>query len=516
MLVSTKHKKLVLNLQVPEKVLNVIPTAREFEYRGKRLVAVPHRIEETRVLRNMRIAAPSPILHYYDWPGMYQPFIHQRETAEFLTLNPRSFCLNDMGTGKTMSALWAYDYLHFHEGLEGAMLVIGPLSTLERTWGDEVWKNFPHLNYTVLHGPKKRQLLELKGTDVFIINHDGIKSKEMSDALAALVKSGRISVVCVDELAVARNSGTERWKALRKISRDAQYLWGMTGTPIPNEPTDAFAQIKLINPTNVTYFNAFRDATMRQISKFKWVQRENALEYVYSVMQPSIRFNRKDCIDLPPTTYVTRECELTADQKRMYKEMLNKFKAEHEAGQITALNEAVKIGKLVQIVCGVAYGDAGDVVVPSQHRLETLAEIVEEAGAKVIVFVPYRGALEHVAAHMRGLGYSTEVVHGGVSKADRDRIFGDFQKSRNPRVIVAQPATMSHGLTLTAANTIVWFAPITSNEVYEQANARIVRPGQKFNTLIAHLEGSDVERRLYRRLETRGATQGTLLGMFED
>ncbi|MFN9029616.1 MAG: DEAD/DEAH box helicase [Betaproteobacteria bacterium] len=515
MLVSTKHKKLVLNLQVPEKVLSVIPTAREFEFKGKRLVAVPHRIEETRVLRNLRIAAPSPILHYYDWPGRHTPFVHQRETAEFMTLNPRSFILNDMGTGKTLSALWAFDYLRRFEDVDGAMLVISPLSTLERTWGDEVWRNFPHLEYAVLHGPKKLAMLE-NGADVFIINHDGIKSKEMSTRIARMVRDKRIRAVVVDELAAYRNSSSERYKSLRTITREAEWLWGMTGTPIPNAPTDAFAQIKLINPNNVTYFNAFREATMRQISKFKWVQRDSALDYVFSVMQPAIRFNRKDCIDLPPTTYTTREVELTADQKRMYKEMVNKFKAEHEAGQITALNEAVKIGKLLQIVCGVAYGDAGDVVVPAQHRLDALLELVEEAGAKVIVFVPFRGALEHVAAHLRSHGYSTEVVHGGVSKADRDRIFGDFMRSRDPRVIAAQPGTMSHGLTLTAANTIVWFAPITSNDIYEQANARIVRPGQKFNTLVAHLEGSDVERRLYRRLQDRGSIQGALLGMFED
>lgn len=517
MLVVEKHRKVVLNLRLPERVLEVVPTAKEFTYRGQRLVAVPHRLEEVRVLRNIGLDAPGPILHYYDWPGCYKPFTHQIDTSNFLTLHSRAFCLNDMGTGKTMSVLWAFDFLRQIDPEMGSMLVIAPLSTLERTWADEVWRNFPHLNVSVLHGTAKRRLALLEqGADVLVINHDGIKSPPILDALAKAVASGRISVVAADELAAFRNSQTDRWKALRKITLQAKYLWGMTGTPIPNAPTDAYAQVKLINPNRVPkMYNQFRDAVMRQVSKFKWVPREGALDHVFDVMQPAIRYPRDACIDLPPTTHQTRQIDLTPEQKRLYVDMLRKLRAEHEQGQITALNEAVKMAKLLQIATGVAYSDTGDVVVPAKPRLEALTEIIEEAGSKVIVFVPFRGALNHVAAHVEGEGYSVGIVHGGVSKTDRDTIFGNFQKSPHPRVIVAQPGTMSHGLNLTAANTIVFFAPITSNDIYQQACARIVRPGQKLNTLIVHIEGCEVERRIYDRLIRKGATQGVLLEMFD-
>lgn len=517
MLIVKDKKRLVLNLKTPERVLEVIPTAKRIEFRGCPLVAVPHRLDEVRVLRNIGINAPGPIRTYYDWPGRHKPYVHQLETSDFLTLHPRSFCLNDMGTGKTLSVLWAYDFLRRYCDVDGAMLVVGPLSTLERTWADEVFRNFPHLNVAVLHGTMQRRLALLRGNaDVLVVNHDGIKSAELLDELVARVEDGRISVVVPDELAAFRNSGTARWKALRRIVKKAPYVWGLTGTPIPNAPTDAWAQTKLIAPDKVPpYFNAFRDAVMKQISKFKWVPREGALDYVYSVMQPAIRYARKDCIDLPPTTYATRNAELTADQRRMYKDMVAKFKAEHESGQVTALNEATKMLKLLQIVCGVAYGKDGDVTVPAQARIDLVREIIEEAGAKVIVFVPFRGALEYLANELRR-EYTVEVVHGGVSKPERDRIFGEFQKTAVPRVLVAQPGTMSHGLTLTAADTIVWFAPITSNEIYEQACARIVRPGQKRNTLIVNIEGSEVERRLYDRLQKKGKTQGVLLSMFDE
>jgi SNF2 family DNA or RNA helicase len=233
-------------------------------------------------------------------------------------------------------------------------------------------------------------------------------------------------------------------------------------------------------------------------------------------MQPAIRYAREDCIDLPPTTFASREVGLTKDQAKLYKEMMNKLRAEHEAGQITAVNEAVKVSKLLQIATGVVYSDGDDVVVPAQPRLDALAEIIDEASGKVIVFVPFRGALDNVAASVTKAGYSVGVIHGGVSKSERDTIFSDFQRGPDPRVLVAQPAAMSHGLTLTAANTIVWFAPVFSAEIYQQANGRIVRPGQKRNTLIMHLEGCPIERKMYDRLQEKKKTQGVLLGMFDE
>jgi SNF2 family DNA or RNA helicase len=521
MLVSKKHQKLLLNLNNPERVLEIMPQAKLVNFKGRDLVAVPHRLDEVRVLRNIGIDAPGPMKYHYDWPGLYRPYDHQFVTADFLVLNPRAFCLNDMGTGKTISVLWAYDFLRRWDYAQGALLVVGPLSTLERTWADEVFRHFPHLNVAVLHGSASRRMKLLEaGADVFVINHDGIKSKEMQAALAERVKDGRISVVVPDELSAFRNQSTERWKSLQKITREAQYVWGLTGTPIPSEPTDAYGQVKLINPGNVPkYFNAFRDAVMRQITQFKWVAREGALDHVYSVMQPAVRFSRADCIDLPPTTYQMAEAPMTDDQQRVYNDMLGRMRAEFQGGQITALNEAVMVGKLLQIACGAAYtADGDDVIVPAEARIRLVLELIEQSRGKVIVFVPFRGALAYLGERLRKEWGEEGVaeIHGGVSKNERDQIFADFQRREYPRVLLAQPATMSHGLTLTAANTMIWFAPINSAETYQQACARIVRPGQKLNTLIVHVEGSAVERKMYDRLQRRTTTQGVLLEMFKD
>ena len=530
MLVVKERKTLLLNLKDPDPIVALIPGAKKGPVRGKEIVAVPHTHDVVRVLRNVGIAAPSPMEYYYDWPCFFPggPFIHQRETAAFAGLNPRTYILNGMGSGKTISVLWAFDYLR-KAGLVDWLFVISPLSTLERAWADEVFRHFPDMTVGVVHGtPERRMKILMHDHDVYVINHDGIKNKQLLAAIRA--KPGR-GLFVVDELAEFRNASRDRWKSLNWLINGhrhkvkgqwvvdvppVEWAWGLTGTPIPREPVDAWAQCRIITPWTVPdYFGSFRDDVMKKVSQYKWLPRADALERVHRVMQPAIRFAREDCIDLPPTTRVSREVELTPEQKRLYKDMLAQFKAEYDGGQITAANEAVKLGKLLQIVCGVAYGKGGEeIVVPSGPRVEEVLRVIEESASKTIVFVPLSGALDQLAAAI-GKHYSVCVVQGSTSKSQRDQIFHDFQNARDPQVMVAQPGCMAHGLSFTAASTTCWYAPINSANIYQQANERTPRPGQKLNTLIVHLQGSPVERKMYERLERRENTQNILLDMFK-
>lgn len=522
MLISKKHKKLLFNLKEPSRVTEVIPSAKTLEHKGKTLVAVPHKLDEVRVLRNLGFDVPSPMGYYYDWPGRYKPYAHQQVTSEFLTLNPRAFCLNGMGSGKTVSVLWAFHYLK-SLGLATRMLVISPLSTLERAWGDEIFRHFPDLSFTVLHGSReKRHKLLANDFDIYLINHDGIKSEDTKKLLA---NRAELDVVVIDEIASFRNAATDRWKALNYIVNGhikdnvpaKHWVWGLTGTPTPNAPTDAWAQCRIVNPPKVAkYFGQFRDAVMRPAGQFKFLPRDGASEIVKHAMNPAIRFAREDCIDLPPTTYVTRETTLTPDQTKAFNQMLTRLRAEHEGGQITAVNEAVKLSKLLQICCGVAYGaDGTDVSIPATPRIELVKEIIEESEGKVLVFVPLTAALKTVAAELSKT-CSVAIVHGETSKTQRDNIFKEFQQAKDPRVLVANPGTLSHGLTLTAANTVVWFAPIFSNETYQQACARVTRPGQKRNTLIVNIEATAIERKIYDKLQGKQKMQGLLLELLKD
>lgn len=517
MILVKEKKAVILKTSTPNKYTTVIPTAKHFNVAGKDVVAIPHRIDETRVLRNMGIQVPSPIGYYYDWPGRHKPFEAQKATAEFLTMNNRAFVLNSLGTGKTLATLFAYDYLK-RQGKVNKLLVISPLSTLERTWADEIFTNFPEIEYTVLYGDakKRRKLLELD-VDVYIINHDGVAV--IKDELN---KRPDIDIIIVDEIAqCARNASTQRWKTLNSVVNCKglnRWAWGLTGTPTPNAPTDAWAQVRLISPDSTTpFFNRFRDTVMRQAGPFTWVPKPTATQIVKDLMQPAIRFTRDECVDLPECMYDTREVELTPEQQKAYKDMMAVLKSELDAGEILAVNAAVKMSKLVQIACGVVYGTNGEeITIPATPRLNVLNEVVESCESKVIVYVPYVSAISLVTEHLRAQGHTVESIHGGTSANERNRIFYEFQKGKDLKVLVAQPATISHGLTLTAASTIVWYSAITSNDIYEQACARITRPGQKLQQYIIHLQGTEVERKIYKRLQNKQKVQDSLLTMIKE
>ena len=114
-------------------------------------------MEEVKVLRNLGFDPPAPIRHYYDWPGRFKPFMAQREAAAFLSMYKRAFNLSELGTGKSLASLWAYDYLRT-VGKANKALIVSPLSTLERTWADELFHHFPHLTSAVLHGSRDKRI----------------------------------------------------------------------------------------------------------------------------------------------------------------------------------------------------------------------------------------------------------------------------------------------------------------------------------------------------------------------
>lgn len=516
MLVIEKAKALALKLNNPSAVLASIPTAKQLVARGKPFVVLPHKLDEVRVLRNLGIEAPSPIMFYYDWPGRFTPYDHQKETSAFLTLNTRGLVLNEIGTGKTQSALWAADYLLNIKAIK-KVLIVSPLSTLERVWGDAIFTGFFHRKHVVLHGDAEYRSRMLKTDAEFcIINHDGFP-------IIAKEAVGMFDLVIIDEAAVYRNPTTNRFKTFKRwmdLNHDIR-LWLMTGTPTPNEPTDAWALAKLVqSPFCTATYTAFRDQVMLKQSMYKWVPRFDAVHTVQHVLQPSVRYTRDECFDLPDTIYQTRKVALTPTQQALYSKMLKSFyldavKDKLGVENITAVNEAVKLGKLVQIACGVAYDDAGNnVEIDCGPRVKEVVSLIEQAGEKCIVFVPLTGTLEMLEKEL-AKKFTVAVVNGGVSAAKRNIIFQNFQDDVDPQVLLAHPATMAHGLTLTSASTIIWYGPITSNEQYVQANGRVERIGKRHVSNVIHIESTELEHKMYQRLKNKQKLQGLLLELIQ-
>jgi SNF2 family DNA or RNA helicase len=474
------------------------------------VAAVPINYESWRLLTNAGLKVEAPILSQYKWAGE-TPWAHQRKISALLSTSARAYDLSDMGVGKTRAALWASDFL-IDNANAVKILVVAPLSTLTDVWSREIFRILPHRTKQVLHGAKAKRLKLLRTpATYYIINPAGVVS------LKEDLQKIKWDIVIVDELADYRNAQTEQWSALRPLVANSRWAWGLTGSPTPNAPTDSYGQAKLLTPGRVpSSFRRFRNDLMDQITQFKWEPKKDANERVRNVMQPAIRFTREECHDLPELTYSTRTVEMTPMQTKIYNTMLKECFVDVKAGRITAVNEGVKIQKLLQISAGFAYDSNGKAHwVGGMDRLKELVSIVEQAERKCLVFSSYKWLAKLLQQVLTKAKYDTGLITGDVTKPERDKVFQSFREPNGHRVISAHPGTMAHGLTLTEANTSVWYGPTQSPNYWNQANARTHRPGQTMHTHIICMQSSDVERRAFLRLRRKQKMEGLLMAMFE-
>tara|TARA_R110000744_G_scaffold40608_2_gene92155 strand:+ start:954 stop:2405 length:1452 start_codon:yes stop_codon:yes gene_type:complete len=469
-------------------------------------------LDEVQVLNNLSIKVPSPIQSQYEWTGRHEPFEHQKSTAAFLTLNKRAFCFNEQGTGKTASAIWASDYL-LNQGYIKRVLVICPLSIMEVAWRADLFTFAMHRTVDVAHGAAaKRKKIIAQGAEYVVINYDGV------EIVADEIANGGFDLIIVDEATHYKNAQTKRWKMLSKLITNSTWVWMMTGTPAAQSPLDAYGLAKIINPSAVPkFFSSFRDQVMVKITQFKWVPKESSVAIVYNALQPAIRFTKDECLDLPEMVYTKREVELTRQQKKYYQQLRDKMVIQAAGEQITTPNAAVNMNKLLQISCGAVYTDNGETLeFDIKHRYKVLREVIDESSKKVLVFVPFKHVIDILVAKLKGEGITTEIIRGDVSASKRTDIFKRFQTMDDPKVLVIQPQAAAHGVTLTAANTVVWWGPTSSLETYLQANARVHRSGQDHKCTVVQLQSSDVEKRIYSLLDNRINIHTKIVDLYKD
>ena len=454
---------------------------------------------------------PSPIIRDYGWPGIHTPFDHQKVTASFLSLRRRAFCFNEAGTGKTSAAIWAADYL-MSLGIIKRVLVVCPLSIMYTAWQADIFKTAMHRSCGVAHGDKYKRGKIIDGDyDFVVINFDGV------DIVSDEIKAADFDLVIIDEANGYKNPQTRRWKTLAKLLTPQTWLWMMTGTPASQGPVDAFGLARLVSPHRVPkYITAWKDKVMIQRSRFTWDPRPDSSQKVRYALQPAIRFTKRECLDLPEVVYQTRDVPLTPHVHKYYKELKDQMLIEAAGEEITAVNAAAKMTKLLQISGGAVYTDDREVVeFDISPRLHALKETLDETENKTLVFVPYRHTIDTVVDYLSKIKVTNEVICGDVSAKERSRIIDRFQTQHDPRVLVIQPQSASHGVTLTAADTIVFWSPVMSVETYIQCIGRIDRVGQQNSMTVVHLQGSDTERRVYRMLQGKVDSHNKLVELYK-
>jgi SNF2 family DNA or RNA helicase len=449
----------------------------------------------------------------YNWPcppGL-SPFLHQKETAAFLSGQRKAFCFNEQGTGKTASVIWATDYL-MKMGLIRRVLIVCPLSIMHSAWQQDLFKFAVHRRVDVAYGSAtKRKEIIRAGAEYVIINFDGVS------ICKAEIIAGGFDLIVVDEASAYKNAQTDRWKTLRDVMKHVKGLWMLTGTPAAQSPVDAYGLAKLVNPDGVPpFYGQFRDQVMYPVTQYRWVPKPAAQSIVHRVLQPAIRFEKRQCLDLPEVTFADRDAPMTPQQIKYYKKLKTDMLMEAAGEEISAVNAAVKLNKLLQIACGSVYTDTGEVVdFDASNRLRAVTEVIDESSNKVLVFVPFTHTIKQIHDYLGKQSITSDVINGEVPVHKRTEIVKRFQEQADPKVLIIQPQAASHGLTLTAADTVVWYAPVTSVETYLQANARIDRPGQKNAMTVVHIKGSPIEARLYALLRDNISNHAKIVELYK-
>jgi len=506
-------------------------------------IAVKHTLANAKILRNIGIDIPAPISSSYAWPGKYSPFAHQRKMAEFMTMNPRCFNLSEPGTMKTAAAYWAADWM-MNEGFVDKALILAPLSTLELVWMKDCFDVLMHRKVAVVHGDMDHRLKMLEANvDFYLLNHDGVKLGEIHRILR---KRPDINLLIVDEGSKFRNASKKegsKYRALERLIRPDLKVWWMTGTPCPNAPTDAWGQVRIVKPENVPeWFGQFRRKVMYDVGgsmgHSKWKPRPEGAAIAFKAMQPAIRFEKKDCLDLPPLVFENRTAGLTVEQKQAFKAMKDHMVATLEPGKaISAVNAADKIGKLRQILCGCIRVPGGDfaakgwaataipsgqyeakgeyVTIPHGPRFDVLLETMECASGKTIIVVPFKGITRSLAVELEKKGRSVAILNGDVSTNERNKIIRAFKSGPDPHDLICHPAVMSHGLNLVEADTTILYAPIYSNDEFLQLIERMNRAGQTRKMTVYRIGTHPLEWSIYNVVEERKVTQETILSLYK-
>jgi len=510
-----KEKALIINTKKPDMILdNVVKSKLVKTYdNGVSKIIVNWGLDEVLKLSSLRLKnLLTPINKEYNWPGIHKPFDHQKTTSEFLSAYKRAYCLSEAGTGKTSAVIWAADYLMNKKKIN-RMLVVCPLSIMQAAWQSDFFKTAMHRTVALAHGtPTKRKKVLAENTDVVIINYDGIEIVEKE------IAEGGFDLIVVDEANYIKTVTTRRWKALNRIVKDDTWVWLLTGTPAAQSPADAYGLAKLVNPSLVPkYYGTFKDMVLQKVSQFTWIPRAKAQDIVFKTLQPAIRYTKEECLDLPDVTYQVRDVPLTPQQDKYYKKLKKEMFIQAAGEEITVVNAAVMLTKLLQVSAGSVYADNKKIIeFDVSNRMTALKDIINEASHKVVIFAPFRNSIELIITELTKLKITCDAINGDVSMNKRSQIFKNFQETKDPQVLVVQPQSASHGVTLHAANVVVFWSPVVSVETYIQCCARMDRAGQRNPMTVVHLQGSPVESKIYKMLQGKIEDHVKLVDLYKE
>jgi Superfamily II DNA/RNA helicases, SNF2 family len=436
----------------------------------------------------------------------YNPHEYQAFSTDFILKNKEAGLFLEPGLGKTiitLTAIWALIYDYFDAT---KVLVIAPLRVARDTWSRECekWAHLEGLTISkVLGSEKERKLALFKKADIYVINRENvewlIKTKEWD-----------FDMVVIDELSSFKSPSAKRFRALKKVRHKVKRIVGLTGTPAPNGLLDIWSQIYLVDGGE-RLGRTFTGYRSRYFHPQKYINggiptdytlNDDAEEKIYSkISDICISMKALEYLKMPELILNKVEVELSEKEMKLYRQLERDLLLPFEDSDVDAANAAVLTNKLLQLSGGAVYDEFSDVKYIHDKKLEALEDLIEAANGKpVLVYYGFKHEKDRIKEkfNVGEINTSEDIANWNAGKI---------------QVALCHPASTGHGLNLQDGGcTIIWFSLTWSLELYQQANARLWRQGQKQTVVIHHIIAKDtIDERAVIALENKDISQKALI-----
>ncbi len=448
-------------------------------------------------------------------PIKANPYQHQKIAFNFalqkLEEQGCAALLMDMGLGKSLTSIAITGQLFNDKKIE-RVLVICPTSIIG-VWLEE-FKKFADFDYcieaiigtTMSKRKDKLKLLCHKiGLKVAIINYEATWRMEKE------LNIYKPDIIICDESQKIKNPSASQSKTIHRLGVKAKYKIILTGTPVQNSPMDVFSQWKFLDPNIFGLsFYAFRNhyAVMGGYYNHQILRYKNMDELTSKAHSVAYRITKEEALDLPKQIFLNRYCELEPTARKIYDTVVKESYAELMDGEITATNVLTKLMRLSQIAGGHVKDDEGRMQVISKSKLNELKDIMEDViidnKKKLVIFARFIPEIESIKSLAREMEIRYSYITGEIKTEERSEMCSKFQNDNNIKLFIAQIQTAGLGITLTAADTAVFYSLDFNYANYSQAIARTHRIGQKNTCTYINLIATEtVDEKILKALESK-------------
>ena len=462
-----------------------------------------------------------------------KPYKHQMTALEKSWNRETYAYFMEMGTGKTKVLIDNLAMLYDKGKVDGA-LIIAPKGVVGTWYNQELPAHLPnHIeNVTVLWQPNitKKQQEKLDSLfepeehlHILIMNVEALSTTKGRDFAAKFLNSHN-TLMAIDESTTIKNPGAKRTKNILKLSEDAKYRRIMTGSPVTKNPLDLYSQCEFLSPwlLDFTSYYAFRNRyaemktlhlhgrSVQVVDKFK-----NLGELSNQLKGFSYRVLKEDCLDLPDKIYMKRNIKLSPDQNKLYMQMKETALANLNGKQVTTVNALTQLMRLHQITCGHFTADDGTTQLIDNNRIDELMNVLDETEGKAIIWAHYQYDINAIIKNIvKEYGPGSVVDYYGLTPQDeRQPNIKKFQDDPRCRFMVGTPSTGGYGITLTAANTVIYYSNGYDLEKRLQSEDRAHRIGQKKSVTYVDLMADDtVDEKIVQALRKKINIASEVLG----